>query len=112
MNLSDFLLFSPALLTKSVSESSLSEEGESDWEENEKHEQNEEDTSTVDLESYTVIPSHPKLMTSQEEVEKKEEENKVTVGQVSDTERFRPFLYHNNRQCRNPEVCTKESKPF
>ncbi|XP_063865461.1 WD repeat and FYVE domain-containing protein 3-like isoform X1 [Scylla paramamosain] len=89
--------FPQALLTKSVSESSLSEEGESDLEENEKHEQNEEDTSTVDLESYTVIPSHPKLMTSQEEMEEEEEENKATAGQEvlhgSKTEKEKRLLH-------------------
>lgn len=67
-----------ALLTKSVSESSLSEEGESDLEDNEKHEDTEEDTSTVDLDSYTVIPSQAKLMTGQEEEE-------AAAAQVSDS---------------------------
>ncbi|XP_045600783.1 WD repeat and FYVE domain-containing protein 3 isoform X4 [Procambarus clarkii] len=60
--------FPPALLTKSVSESSLSEEGESDIEENEKGEAAEE-VSIVDLESYTVVSSDPsKLTSSQEEI--------------------------------------------
>lgn len=46
-------------------------------EDNEKHEDTEEDTSTVDLDSYTVISSQAKLMSGQEEEE-------VAAGQVSD----------------------------
>ncbi|XP_050700499.1 WD repeat and FYVE domain-containing protein 3-like isoform X2 [Eriocheir sinensis] len=61
--------FPQALLSKSVSESSLSEEGESDLEDNEKHEDTEEDTSTVDLASYTVISSQAKVLAGQEEEE-------------------------------------------
>lgn len=81
-----FPLYLTALLIKSVSESSLSEEGESDLEENEKHDQIVEDTNTIDLDSYTVIPSHPKLMSSQEEAvqeEQEEEGKKSTEEQVS-----------------------------
>ena len=71
-------------MTKTVSESSLSEEGESDLEENEKHDEIGEDTNTIDLDSYTVIPSRPKLMSSQEEVVQEEEEGrKATAEQVS-----------------------------
>lgn len=63
-----FFFLSAALLTKSVSESSLSEEGESDIEENEKGEAP-EDVGIVDLESYTVVSSDPgKLTTSHEEI--------------------------------------------
>lgn len=66
-----------ALLSKSVSESSLSEEGESDVEDNEKREDTEEDASIVDLDSYTVISSRAKLLSGQEEEE-------AAAGQVSD----------------------------
>ncbi|KAG7173359.1 WD repeat and FYVE domain-containing protein 3-like [Homarus americanus] len=60
--------FPPALLTKSVSESSLSEEGESDLEEIEKGAATEE-VGSVDLESYTVVSSYSnKLTASQEEI--------------------------------------------
>lgn len=58
----------PALLTKSVSESSLSEEGESDVEESDKAEAS-EDMGAVDLDSYTVVSADPtKLATSEEEI--------------------------------------------
>ncbi|XP_069973806.1 WD repeat and FYVE domain-containing protein 3 isoform X2 [Penaeus vannamei] len=60
--------FPPALLTKSVSESSLSEEGESDVEESDKAEAS-EDMGAVDLDSYTVVSADPtKLATSEEEI--------------------------------------------
>lgn len=46
-----------AVLKKSVSESSLSEEGESDVEEDVKNGSgNGDDSNTVDLESFTVVP--------------------------------------------------------
>lgn len=59
-----------------MSESSLSEEGESDLDENEKHEDTEEDAGTVDLDSYTVIYSQGKGISGQEEDE-------AAAGQVS-----------------------------
>ncbi|XP_068245244.1 WD repeat and FYVE domain-containing protein 3 isoform X2 [Palaemon carinicauda] len=59
--------FPPALLTKSVSESSLSEEGESDIEESDKIEGDAE--NVVDLETYTVVSADSKKISTSEEEE-------------------------------------------
>lgn len=68
------------MLAKSVSESSLSEEGESDLE-NDKGGAP-DDGGTVDLDSYTVVSSDPnKLTTSQEEIVSNEVSNQFSIIQ-------------------------------
>ncbi|KAK7077189.1 WD repeat and FYVE domain-containing protein 3 [Halocaridina rubra] len=64
--------FPPALLAKSVSESSLSEEGESDIEESEKL----EEEGVVDLETYTVVSTDSKKISTSEEEESPEKYSK------------------------------------